>query len=440
MNEAVFNRKTTVVELLGILCIFSVFLDKAIRGVFAFDFYYNYPIFFLFLAALVVQKGTIVFPPRWFMIGCLVIFTCSFLILTINNLLGFEFWKQVIGIMFTSIVYYNVLFLFRFDVKKIFGIYLVFAYWVALFGVVDNVLHIAGIHLTTALPLGNFLYREFSIMGEPFYLALALTPAIAYYIAFFNRTWKFHKKQFVVILVCYLITYSSIAIAGLVLSVLFSLYLNDFFNLKRNRLIIAPIIIIPLAFLLNVVIDNVNLINVRLIHTRDLFFSDGLNVQAAGRSNSSTFSLYSNYIIARDSFLKEPLLGAGLGSHPLIYKQTFLEYFPSVYLDMFGPQNQQDANSKFLRLMGETGLVGLVIFFMAYFRFLIRKRKVVTNELKDMAAINYAIFVYILLCLVRNGNYINVGFFLFMFIYYLTWKHVNLKTKNAVRYEPRIAA
>lgn len=436
MSTTVFDRRTRLVEFLGICCIFSVFLDKAIRGVFAFDFYFNYPIFIAFLVAMMSQHGRIVLPPRWFWIGFSIIFTTSLLILSINGMLGFEFWKQVFGILFTSIVYYNVLFLYDFDVKRVFSFYLLFAYWVALFGVFDNLLHILGIHITQSLPLGPFLFREFSIMGEPFYLALALTPAVAYYTSNFNRTWKQQKKRFIIILICYLITYSSIAVAGLAFSILFALYINDFFSLRKNRLIAAPLIILPLFLLFNLLIENVKLINVRLVHTRDLFFSEGLNAQAAGHSNSSTFSLYSNYIIARDSFVKEPLFGSGLGSHPLIYKETFLKYFPSVYLDMFGAQNQQDANSKFLRLMGETGLVGLLVFFIAYLGFFARKSKMKTENLKELGAINYAVFIYILLCLIRNGNYINVGFFLFFFLYYITWKSINVSSPKSIMSEP----
>lgn len=440
MNSSGTIKKTSFVEFLGICCIFSVFLDKAIRGVLAFDLYYSYPIFLLFLIVLVIKNGHIVLLPRWFMIGCTIIFTCSLFVLLLNGLLGFEFWKQVFGILFTAFVYYNVLFVFNFNIKRIFDYYLKFAYWISLFGIVDNILHISGTHLTEALRMGPILYREYSIMGEPFYLALALTPAIAYYITYFKRTWKNEKARFLVILLCSLLTYSSIAVAGFAFSIFFSLYLNDFFNTRKNRLIIAPFLIIPLVLLINLTIENVQLINVRLVNTKDLFLSAGLKIQEAGKSNASTFSLYSNYLIARDSFFNDPLFGSGLGSHPLIYKETFLKYFPSSYLDTFGPQNQQDANSKFLRLMGETGLVGLGLFIFIYIRFFAKKSKMITEELKELGAINYAIFIYILLCLIRNGNYINIGFFLFLFMYFVSWKNIEIKSTLRVRYKTNVPA
>lgn len=431
-------RKTSFLEFLGLCCIFSIFLDKAVRGAFAFDFYYYYFIFIAFLIALLMEKGQFALPPKWFIGGCTIIFATSFFILLTNGLLGFEYWKQVFGILFSGFVYYNVLYVFKFNIKRIFEHYLTFAFWVSLFGVADNILHILGIHITPALPIGPFLFREFSIMGEPFYLALALSPAVAYYSTYFKRTWATEKKKFIVIIACYLLTYSAIAIAGLVLCVFFSLYLNDFFNTKKNKLILLPFLTVPTLLLINLLVENISLLNARLVDTQNLFFSTDLNVGAAGTSNSSTFALYSNYIIARDSFLNDPLFGSGLGSHPLIYKETFLKYFPSVYLETFGAQNQQDANSKFLRLLGETGLIGLILFLTAYFKFYGRKSKMTNDYLKEMGAINYAIFIYILLCLIRNGNYINVGFLLFFFMYYSSWKIIHVQSKRSSAFEPKV--
>jgi hypothetical protein len=435
MGATVFDRKTSFVELLGICCIFSVFLDKAIRNVFAFDVYFNYPIFLLFLFAMILQTGKLALPGRWFMIGFGIIFTSSIFILLITDRLGFEFWKQVFGILFTALVFYNVLYVFNFNIKKIFEYYLRFAFWVALFGVVNNALHIAGIHLTYSVRAG-VLYREASIMGEPFYLALALTPAIGYYSAFVGRTWKERKFQFIVIFTCYLLTYSSIAVTGLVCSVLMSLYLNDYLNVRKNRLILAPVLLLPMVIFINFLINNVNLINARFTDTTELFLSSELKTTEAGKSNASTFALYSNYIIARDSFMQDPLFGSGLGSHPIIYKETFLKYFPSVFLERYGAQNQQDANSKFLRLMSETGLIGIALFMFVFLRWIAPKDRLVTAELHEMGAINYSIFIYILLCLIRNGNYINVGFFLFFFMYYFTWRIVKAGPKQKAVVEP----
>lgn len=418
------NRKNPLLEFLAACCIFSVFLDKAVRGTLAFDLYYSYIFFILFLIILIANTGRIVFPPRWFMAGTGFIFLVSLFVIIINDMMSFSYWKQVFGILFTSIVYYNVLHYYRFDIRRVFRLYLRFAYWVALFGVFDNILHITGIHITKKIQTGALQFREFSIMGEPFFLALALTPAVTYYLCFLRYAWKKRKTQFIIILLCYFLTYSSIAVAGFILSSFFALYINDYFSARRGKLLLLPMITFPLILVINILINNVNLINARFTDTTELFLTTELKTNEAGTSNSSTFALYSNFIIARDSFLQDPLFGSGLGSHPLIFQETFLKYFSSDLMAAYGAQNQQDANSKFLRLLSETGLIGLCLFLFAFFKFFIPKRSIRWVP-KDWIVINYSIFVYMILCLIRNGNYINIGFFLFFFIYYFTWKMAN---------------
>src|SRR3954451_11046710 len=111
-------------EVLGIMCIFSIFLDRAVRGVLPFDLYLSYPIFIVFMLAVIRHTGGLVFPPRWFNWALGALFLISFLNTLITGLLGYEFVKQVFGIVFTSIVYYNVVYIFKFDIKRIFNYYL----------------------------------------------------------------------------------------------------------------------------------------------------------------------------------------------------------------------------------------------------------------------------------------------------------------------------
>lgn len=418
-------------EILGLLCIFSIFLDRAVRGVLPFDLYLNYPIFILFMLAQIQHTGRIIVPPRWFNWSVLFIAVISFINTAMRGLLGFEFYKQVLGIMFTATVYYNVMHVFKFNVRIIFRYYLKFAYWVAAFGVFDNLLHILGIHITNNNQAGAFQYREYSIMGEPFYLAMALTPAIVYYLVYFNRVWKEERFKLIVIMLCYFVTYSSIALTGFGLGILISLYLNNFFSIRSNRIAVIPIVAVPVILLFTSLINNVELFKLRFNDTTNLFLSSRIETEQAGRSNSSTFALYSNYIIARDSFFDNPMFGSGLGSHPLIYTETFLKYFPSKYLDNFGAQNQQDANSKFLRLMSETGLVGTILFLIGVFKF--RLGNNYPKEFLEDIAINNGIFVFIILGLIRNGNYINIGFFLLYFLYYYSYRHVTTRSAAASR-------
>ncbi len=421
------KKKVTFLSILSILVVFSIFYDKALRGVLPFDFYYYYPVFILFLITVLFKFGRIWMTPRWFNIGCLIIIGTSMIGGVIRDTLGFEFIKQVFGIYFTAIVYYNLIRINNFDVKAIFKLYLQLAVYVAYFGVFDNMLHIAGIHLTPVNQTGPFMYREYAFMGEPFYLTLALTPAVFYYIMRFSESIKYRKIQFIFLIACYLLTYSSTAVAGLILAGVFYLHNNGYLGQRAGKFLLLPIIALPMFLAVSSLVKNVDLINARFNDSFNLFFSSEIQTQEAREANSSTFALYSNYVVARDSFLENPLTGSGLGSHPLIYEETFKKYFPVEYLKAFGAQNQQDANSKFLRLISETGLVGLVTFLIAFFMFKVPRRYFDISTYKDVTIINHAIFTYIFLCLLRNGNYINIGFFLFFFLYYYSWKICKLR-------------
>jgi len=416
------KKKVTFLSFLSTLVIFSIFFDRALRGVLPFDFYYYYPVFILFLIAVVFKFGRIWMTPRWFNIGTLFIIGGSMIGGIIRNTLGFEFIKQVFGIYFTSIVYYNLIRVYNFDLKEIFKVYLRAAAYCAIFGVFDNILHIAGIHLTTVNQTGPFMYREYAFMGEPFYLTLALTPAIFYYIMHFKEAITYKKVHFFFLVLCYLLTYSSTAVTGLILAGVLYLHNNGYLGGRGGKFILLPLLVVPMFLIVSSVIKNVDLVNARFNDSFNLFFSTEIKTEEARSANSSTFALYSNYIVARDSFLENPLTGSGLGSHPLIYQESFKKYFPVEYLRAFGAQNQQDANSKFLRLMSETGLIGLVTFLVAFFRFKIPRRYYDQPLYRDLVIINHGIFIYIFLCLMRNGNYINIGFFLFFFLYYYTWK------------------
>ncbi|MCG7859824.1 hypothetical protein MD537_22790, partial [Flavihumibacter sediminis] len=83
--------KLDIAQKLGLLCIFSVFLDKAIRGGgLPFDFYYYYPIFLFFLLSLPIKGYQITMPPRWFNLGLLSIITASVFVTLVRGILGFE--------------------------------------------------------------------------------------------------------------------------------------------------------------------------------------------------------------------------------------------------------------------------------------------------------------------------------------------------------------
>jgi O-antigen ligase len=111
---------------------------------------------------------------------------------------------------------------------------------------------------------------------------------------------------------------------------------------------------------------------------------------------------------------EHPLFGSGLGSHQVAYKKFTYTNDGKIRLKGF-EFNVADANSLFLRLMSETGLIGVI-----FIIFLVARSFVgYTGDEEDTSwMISGALLVIILLYLLRQGNYFLNGFPVFLWMYY----------------------
>ncbi|MFN0201522.1 MAG: O-antigen ligase family protein [Bacteroidia bacterium] len=147
---------------------------------------------------------------------------------------------------------------------------------------------------------------------------------------------------------------------------------------------------------------------------------------------NSSFILYANYDVAYKNFKKHPITGTGMGSHPIAFeKYSFFKLLRDEYKNNM---NNQDANSLFNRLMSETGLIGLSVFFFIIFRFYLRKNKKIQDPRYWLY--NNAILVIIVLFLIRQGNYFFTGFPLFVWMYYFNWKNLQNERKKQAQLSP----
>ena len=103
----------------------SIFMDDFYFFREPFDFYYFYIIYFVFILYYIISTGSINLLPGWFFKFLLVLFGLSLLAGLFYNTLTFSFTKQVIGITFSSTAFYCLLKVNKFDLEKIFKIYLV---------------------------------------------------------------------------------------------------------------------------------------------------------------------------------------------------------------------------------------------------------------------------------------------------------------------------
>lgn len=433
---------------LVILTVFTVFMDdfrfgnEKQRALAAFDFYYYYVIWLLFIFYYITKRREIPFWPRWFLLGVLALFTNSVFGGFASDSLKFSMVKQMLGITFSSIAYFSVIKYENFDLPKIFKYYLSGAFWVSLWGLTEQAMHVFGFkyrfggsaieNVTRLLGFANFwenykitstgFNRVYSIMGEPYYLAVALLPALFYLSnKMFGsknfRDWKY-KWQFGVVALCFLFTFSSAGYVGILMTGFFISVNRGFLDLRRFGLLFIPVFFI--AILPNIARLRTAFfeLQVRVDDTVKAFLYKGImEKKEIAKLNSSTFALYSNFLIAGKSFEAHPYTGSGLGSHEISYDRFFDVFLDKNIKKMYGTFNSKDANSLFIRLLSEGGLIGLTIFFIAFFAFFVYKRGIDVPEIATLTIINQAVFIMMVIRLLRTGNYIGQGFYFFFFLY-----------------------
>jgi O-antigen ligase len=129
----------------------------------------------------------------------------------------------------------------------------------------------------------------------------------------------------------------------------------------------------------------------------------------------STYALLSNFFITVKVFKESPFFGNGLGSHQIshskyIDKLSGVEDFYNSYYERFIDLNAADANSLFLRIISEVGILGLVlvIYFLVKFY----------CNASNNYIISRSILIYILYKLFREGHYFSPEMYFFICIYY----------------------
>ncbi|MDB4347795.1 hypothetical protein OAB01_03970 [Bacteroidia bacterium] len=428
MNLFRFVSLSKFDKILNWLMAMSIFLDAYIiaRGSLPFDFYHYYLIYFVFIINYMAKKKPVKLFERWFLISILMLFVASIIASLQQNILGFGFVKQVIGITFSSAAYYAFIRFNDFNLQKVFDLYLRVAFWVASIGIFEEFAKIAGLgalfkHAKT-VKLG--FHRVWSIMGEPYFLAVVLIPALFYYGAkmFGNRGYNDRSVlvKFGVILTGTLFTFSSAGFMAIGFMAIVIAWEKGLFSFKKGRILLLPFVLIAVFSAYQYVQKNMYEFRTKINQTIEAFNNTKITPFILDQMNSTTFALYSNFKIAQESYNKNKLLGGGLGSHAKNYDKLFTSQFDAKYLERFGELNKYDANSLFIRLLSETGLLGLAMFFFFMLKFRLKRKHLEVPELANFVLINHGIFILFIVRLVRTGNYIGNGFFFFFFLYYFT--------------------
>ncbi len=351
-----------------------------------------------------------------------------------NDTFG-NFFKIFANLAVNIIFYRYVITYYDYDIKRIFQLYMKFAFIVAVLGLFQWVSYLIGFkygyNWHYILPLNKWMVnfggigiRINSTFSEPSYFGTIMAPAffMAFYELLFNRE-KFQARQkSLIIVITYILSFSSLAFLGVFLAVIF---IAANFGLVRYVLVAVQLVFV----LYFVAYNNSKDFKSRVDGMKALFIDRIIETELSGdmktatriykvskvlpKIHGSSFVLYNNYHVAIENFKQNPLFGSGLGSHELAFKKYKLNYLLAGIYEF----NTSDANSMFLRILSEIGLMGVIFVFMFLVKFYVSKN-IGGNEDEDYWLISNALLILIVIQLLRQGNYTFSGFMLYGWMYY----------------------
>jgi len=395
-----------------------------------FEAYFHYIIFLLLLPFFIVKYGL--------PIVTIQILTFPLLFGLIQVQLGNNtielLMKIFLGVFISTSFYYYVMVSYDFDVEKLFVYYLKGAYFVTLIGYFQLFSYYVkfepGYQLFGLFNKWSVVFdaeglRMNSILPEASQMALIISPAafIAFHNLLLRKKLYYRNYESILIILAVVLTTSSLGLVGFFLILA---YLTINYGKAVNLLV-------GLVALL--LIGNIFYIYLPDFHSRfDSTWGLWVNHEFTLKNvNNSSFILFNHAHVAWENFKNNILFGTGLGSHSFAFdKYSYNLLTEDVVrtskqansLSMF---NTADANSMFLRLLSETGLMGIGSMFYILFRFYVKRDYNYPEN--NYWLISNAILVLIILYLLRQGNYFINGFPFFVWMYYYTYK-ANLKSRN----------
>ncbi len=389
----------------------SIFVNSIVFFQQPFEFYLGYLSFIVLLPVFVIKYGI----NKGLFFIFLVLLIIGVIGIYSGNNTSAQFIKVFVGLTLSYFFYYYVVVQLNYGVEQLFTWYLKGAYIVAFIGIIQFISFQIGFRPGYDYSWlfnkwgfysgGNFGIRVNSILGEPTYFAALLSTAffIAVYNIFSKSPFFLTKRQSWIIVVSYVLSFSGLGQIGILLTFVF-LILS--FGLIRYLFVLIPVMFLAFYILYN----NVQEFKGRYDGMVSLFYYN--QAFELGKTHGSSYILYNNYTVALKNFAENPIFGGGLGSHVTAFdKYSLAKNFLVKGFDY----NGQDASSMFLRLMSETGLFGLSIFFIIIFKCYVKRDE---NYLSYHWLISNAILIMILLNLFRQGHYFLNGFPFFMILYY----------------------
>lgn len=368
-------------------------LYSSVFAIFTEAFFFNYIIDWKLLYLIIFVNYLILFRIKkitfnYYFLGLLVFFFIhGALAYTIISIPYNFMLSQILGIAVVGTYYYN--FIPLYDKEEIIRVYLKICLFAA---VVGYPMFFLNINVNDG--------RLQSFFKEPAHYVIVVIPACYYYL----KTRKY--LSFAIIFGTLILSNSSLGYIGCGL-----MFLVPNLTLRRVRYLVASLPVVLMVFIY--VYNEYPFFKLRVDDTYR-----SLKVINTGKfqehTNLSSYVLISNLFIAKKNVTDHPL-GSGIGSHHYMHTQRYLkEMRPPPYLRIIDRyrDNSFDANSLFTRVCSEFGLFGFVfILVMMYYA----SRAFTSDELYFAQAI----FIYLLMKLLRDGHYFppELYFFIWMAFY-----------------------
>lgn len=353
-------------------------------------------------------------------------FCVFFLILLMHGLImsiftGYDTGKIFQQTLLLFITLFGYLQLYnKVTVEYVFTVYLKFVLGLAILGLLQYAAYVAfGINIfpyTLDMFETQTSDRLHSILLEPGCVMSFFSPAVCYVILSKTYFTKNRLKS-LVILLAFLLTFSSASIVCLILAFGFRYYER----LKKYRIFYYFAVILLAYYLLSLnygsktFSDSDNVVDRATGKLSESMFavfsisSGNISPYVFEGLNASSYAQLTNYWIAFNAPYR--LVGTGIGTH----KQNYETSYKSNYVN-YG-LNEDDAYSLFARLLSEFGYIGLcfyIIFVVKYFN---------KNNIFSFCFLNF-----IICYLIKGGHYTLYCAALFHVLYYKCYKTKQLKS------------
>lgn len=350
----------------------------------------------------------------------------------LNNSRFFYFFKQALGILVHSTVFYMLIEFNHYNIKKLFSIYLQISFIVALIGFIQALAFLFYRIFPSSYLYSRFLFdfryflpswrlsfcqigiRINSISPEPASLCFVLFPAffVSLYSVISNDQYFLPRVKSLVVISVFVLSFSLIGFLGIVLSLWLFIYRKNLFRSSKEKLM--KILLVLLFIFISFTIFSIQEVRVKFSDSKKIF-SGETDWQ---KVNPSNYNLIRNTLVSFSVLKDNFLFGYGLGSHFISFNEHARKYQID-HPGRFNSLNPQDANSLLLRALSETGLIGFSILLIFIFNNYMPIRKHSENY---FWLINNSIFILFILRLIRQGNYFSEGFFFFIWLYYFSNK------------------